>query len=58
MPLELAKQLIACPSVTPNDAGCQDIIAELLTRAGFSVEHHPFGEVSNLYAFHGTQKPL
>jgi succinyl-diaminopimelate desuccinylase len=56
--LELTKQLIACPSVTPSDAGCQRIIAERLTRIGFEIEHMPFGQVDNLWARFGTEPPL
>jgi succinyl-diaminopimelate desuccinylase len=54
----LLRQLIACPSVTPNDAGCQDIVAERLTAAGFAVERMRFGEVENLWATHGSGKPV
>jgi succinyl-diaminopimelate desuccinylase len=50
----LAEQLLACPSVTPLDAGCQNIIAERLARLGFECESlasGPVGErVSNLWA--------
>lgn len=56
--LDLLKQLIACPSVTPCDAGCQDIISDRLKTAGFSVEFMHFGEVTNLWARYGTGNPL
>lgn len=56
--LELTKQLIRCPSVTPNDAGCQTIIAERLKKLNFHVESMRFGEVDNLWARMGTQAPL
>ncbi len=56
--LELAQALIARPSVTPEDAGCQDLIAERLAPLGFRVEPMPFGEVSNLWAVRGDQGPL
>lgn len=56
--LELAKQLIARPSVTPEDGGCQEIIAARLKALGFKVEHLPFGPVSNLWARLGTEAPL
>jgi len=49
-PIELLKRLIACPSVTPDDAGCQDIVAEILANAGFRVERLNFNETSNLWA--------
>ena len=51
--LALAKELILRPSVTPEDAGCQALLAERLTRAGFACEHLRFGEVDNLWATHG-----
>lgn len=56
--LELTRQLIARPSVTPDDAGCQEIIAGRLKAAGFTVETMPFGDVSNLWARHGSGGPV
>ena len=56
--LDLAKQLINIPSVTPDDLGCQKIIAERLSNIGFKIEHLRFGEVDNLWARVGTQSPL
>ncbi len=56
--LDLLKQLIACPSITPDDAGCQDIISERLKTAGFSIEFMHFGEVTNLWARFGRIGPL
>lgn len=56
--LDLLKQLIRCPSVTPDDAGCQKIIAERLQQLNFTIEKMRFGEVDNLWARHGTQAPL
>jgi succinyl-diaminopimelate desuccinylase len=56
--LELTKQLIARPSVTPDDQDCQKLIAERLQAIGFEVEHHHFGEVDNLWARRGKQQPL
>lgn len=55
--IELTKQLIACESVTPVDAGCQKLIAEQLKSIGFSTVDMPFGDVSNLWASHGTTGP-
>ena len=52
--LELTKQLMRNPSVTPDDCGCQAILADRLRAAGFVVEALPFGDVSNLLAFHHT----
>lgn len=56
--LDLAKQLISIPSVTPDDMGCQKIIAERLSNIGFNIEHLRYGEVDNLWARYGTQSPL
>lgn len=56
--LELTKALISCPSVTPDDAGCQTLIAERLKKSGFKIEPMPFGEVANLWARCGEQGPL
>ena len=36
--LQLAEQLISRPSVTPDDAGCQQILGERLARLGFTLE--------------------
>ncbi len=55
--LELARELIRKASVTPADAGCQQLIAEQLGAAGFSVEHLKFGEVDNLWATRGRGRP-
>ena len=55
---ELACALIARPSVTPDDAGCQQLIAQRLQRAGFAIEHLRFGEVDNLWATHGDGGPV
>lgn len=56
--LDLAKQLISIPSVTPDDLGCQTIIADRLSKLGFKVEHLRYGEVDNLWARYGTSAPL
>ncbi|MEG3192624.1 succinyl-diaminopimelate desuccinylase [Lysobacter sp. D1-1-M9] len=53
--LELTRDLIARPSVTPDDAGCQALIAGRLEAAGFQCEHLCFGSVDNLWAVHGGQ---
>ena len=50
--LELTKELIRRRSVTPDDAGCQGILAALLERGGFAVEHMRFGDVDNFWAIH------
>ena len=51
--LQLTRDLIARPSVTPDDAGCQQLVAERLGRAGFACERLRFGAVDNLWATHG-----
>lgn len=56
--LELAKQLIARPSQTPRDEGCQEIMIARLTPLGFQVERLPFGDVANFWAVRGSGKPL
>jgi len=56
--VSLAAELIACPSVTPNDAGCQDLIARRLEPLGFNIEKMRFGEVDNLWARKGDSRPL
>src|SRR5882672_1416887 len=56
--LELAKELIARRSVTPDDGGCQALLAARLARTGFRCEPMPFGAVSNLWARRGAGHPL
>ncbi|HTT08117.1 MAG TPA: succinyl-diaminopimelate desuccinylase [Gammaproteobacteria bacterium] len=56
--LELAKALINRPSVTPDDAGCQALIAARLRALGFNIEAMMFAEVENLWARRGTAQPL
>ena len=56
--LRLAQDLIRRPSVTPEDGGCQDLIAGRLRAAGFDCEPMRFGEVSNLWARRGEARPL
>ena len=51
--LDLACELIRRRSVTPDDAGCQALIAERLARVGFTIESLRYGEVDNLWATHG-----
>ena len=56
--LALTRDLIACASVTPEDAGCQSLMMARLQRAGFSVEPMRFGEVDNFWATRGASGPL
>jgi len=57
-PLELAKELIARRSVTPQDGGCQELLARRLTAAGFQCESLVCGVVTNLWARRGRARPL
>lgn len=56
--LALTRALIARPSVTPKDSGCQQLMGERLARVGFTVENMRFGTVDNLWAVRGEQGPL
>lgn len=56
--LELAKDLIARRSLTPDDAGCQEILIARLEKLGFKIEKMRFGFVDNFWARRGTAKPL
>lgn len=56
--LALACDLIARDSTTPEDAGCQQLMASRLEQAGFVVEHLRFGEVDNFWARRGTEGPV
>ncbi len=56
--LLLAQKLIARPSPTPDDNGCQEILSHHLGKLGFKIENMPFGEVDNLWARRGTTGPI
>ncbi len=56
--LALTEELIALSSVTPEDKGCQDRMAELLAPLGFQCETIASGDVTNLWARRGTAQPL
>jgi succinyl-diaminopimelate desuccinylase len=56
--LDLAKLLIARPSVTPDDAGCQPLIAERLAASGFRAERFDRGGIRNLWLQRGAARPL
>ena len=56
--LELTRALIACPSVTPADAGCQALMTARLAASGFSIETLQFGSVTNLWARRGDARPV
>jgi succinyl-diaminopimelate desuccinylase len=55
---DLTCELIRRRSVTPDDAGCQQLLGDRLAAAGFEVEHLRFGDVDNLWATHGRGGPL
>jgi succinyl-diaminopimelate desuccinylase len=56
--LALACDLIGRSSVTPDDAGCQQLIARRLEQSGFACEHLRHGAVYNLWATHGNGGPV
>ncbi|MBS1992651.1 MAG: succinyl-diaminopimelate desuccinylase [Cyanobacteria bacterium SZAS LIN-3] len=56
--LELTRELISRASLTPDDAGCQALLAERLEPLGFKNEHMPFGAVQNLWSRRGDSGPL
>jgi succinyl-diaminopimelate desuccinylase len=56
--ITLLNELIRRPSITPDDAGCQEILAERLTRLGFECEAMSFGDVKNLWARRGSSGPV
>ena len=56
--LELSQQLIKLKSVTPNDAGCLQLIADRLQSSGFTTEYLPFDDVCNAWIRKGTETPL
>jgi len=56
--LALTEALIRLPSVSPDDAGCLDVIAARLAPLGFALERMPFGAVDNLWAKHGSGAPV
>lgn len=55
---ELASELIARPSVTPEDAGCQEILVRRLEALGFEIEQVRSGPVENFWARRGRAEPL
>ncbi len=55
--IELAMELLRRPSVTPQDAGCLDLISQYLQPLGFHCERMPRGQVDNLWALHGQKRP-
>ncbi|MBQ4835914.1 MULTISPECIES: succinyl-diaminopimelate desuccinylase [Pseudoalteromonas] len=55
--IELASALIQRPSVTPEDAGCQNLINSRLEKLGFNIEEHFFIDTLNTWARRGTEGP-
>ena len=56
--LDLTCELIRRRSLTPDDAGCQALIAQRLAKAGFAIESLRYGTVDNLWATHGSGGPV
>ena len=56
--LDLLKNLISRPSVTPEDAGCQALLTERLSPLGFIAEQLDFSDTKNLWLKRGIEKPL
>ena len=56
--LDLAIELMARPSITPEDAGCQTLLAERLAQLGFKAEHMRFADVDNVWLRRGTESPV
>ena len=56
--LQLACDLIAQPSVTPDDCDCQSLMIDRLQAIGFRVERLRFGEVDNFWARRGDSGPV
>jgi succinyl-diaminopimelate desuccinylase len=56
--LKLTQALLRCASVTPDDAGCQDLVATELAGVGFAIHDLQFAETRNLWATHGHGAPV
>ena len=56
--IDLLCELVRRPSVTPDDAGCQQLLIERLTALGFRCETLQFGDVTNLWARRGDASPV
>ncbi|MFO7582296.1 succinyl-diaminopimelate desuccinylase [Guyparkeria sp.] len=56
--IDLARDLIRRASITPDDQGCQPLIAERIAPLGFAIQALRFEDVDNLWAVHGEQGPL
>ncbi len=56
--LDLTKNLINRKSVTPEDAGCQELMVNILKPLGFRIEDLTFADTKNIWARKGTAEPL
>ncbi|MFD1216208.1 succinyl-diaminopimelate desuccinylase [Microbulbifer celer] len=56
--IELTKELIRRRSVTPEDAGCMELMLERLEKIGFKTEHLRFGDTDNFWTVRGEEGPL
>ena len=56
--IKLLCDLISRPSITPDDAGCQQLLIERLSALGFECETLIFGTVTNLWARRGKASPV
>ena len=56
--VSLTKQLIERPSITPEDAGCQQLMASRLEKIGFNIESMFFVDTLNMWARRGSEKPV
>jgi succinyl-diaminopimelate desuccinylase len=54
---KLTQELIRLPSISPQDLGCQDVLAKRLAQLGFDIEWMPFNDVQNFWATKGTDGP-
>ena len=53
--LRLTQELVRCESITPDDAGCLDIITRELADLSFDINNFSSNDVSNLWATHGSE---
>ena len=56
--IALSQKLISRVSVTPEDAGCQQLMADRLSAIGFEIEHLRFDDVDNFWAIRGDSGPI
>ena len=56
--LDLTQDLISRDSVTPDDKGCQLLLADRLSAIGFNIEHLRFGDTDNIWARRGKAGPV